>query len=69
MKKISLFFLVSSMWFYGNCFAQQDVSFDGYLTTIYGKIVKDIYGECVHTAYFDKEANANKECAEQSNSI
>lgn len=67
MKKINLMLLISWLGFNANCFSQA-VSHPGYLTTIYGKIVKDIYGGCVHSIYFNKDTDADAACPEDNNS-
>ena len=36
---------------------------NGYLYTVYGQFVRDAYGHCVHTAYYDPDHGLD-ECGE-----
>ena len=39
----------------------------GYVYTSYGEVVKDSYGQCVHTSYYDS-SNGLAECGDGSSS-
>ncbi len=56
MKKI---LLLLSVGFISSAFAEP-----GYVDSAFGSVVKDAYGECVHTSYFDKDTDGTAECGE-----
>lgn len=59
LSKLALFAAVGT----SVAFAFAD-SNPGYVSSGYGKIVKTAYGQCVHTAYFDKNSDGVDECGE-----
>lgn len=60
MSKKLLALLLLAFGLAGSAFAEHS---SGYLYNIYGDIVKDAYGHCVHTAYYDP-ADGLAECGE-----
>ena len=61
MKKILLVLSVG--------FVLSAVAEPGYVDSEFGSTVKDAYGECVHTSYFNKNTDGTAECGEAPASV
>lgn len=59
MKKLAVVILLG--------ITAQAFAYHGYLNSVYGKVVKDGYNECVHTSYFDENTDGIAYCGEDTN--
>ena len=46
------------------CFVANVYAGEGYLSTAHHKSIKDGYGGCIHTSYFDQDVDGLQECDE-----